>query len=91
LDKKLCDICEDFTVKIGDFSMIIHIPPEAKGLQDVFGEDQYLCPEVSQLVEQTTECYYDTGVDIWALGVLAYEMVTGAVPSAQLEADLLHF
>lgn len=38
------------------------------------GTIDYLCPEIIQ------HRYYDSSVDIWALGVLTYQLATGSAP-----------
>lgn len=38
------------------------------------GTMDYLCPEIIQ------NKFYDWSVDVWALGVLTYELATGSAP-----------
>ena len=42
----------------------------------------YLAPE---MIEKTHQ--HDTGVDIWSVGVLAFELLTGFAPFSPQDAD----
>jgi len=58
--------------KIGDFGWAVHSP---KDYRDTFcGTPLYISPEL------LAGGNYDKKVDIWALGVMMYEFVTGRIP-----------
>jgi len=60
-------------VKIADFGFAKRLPPGERAFT-LCGTPEYMAPE---LFKQTG---HDKGVDWWALGVLAYEMVLGSPP-----------
>jgi len=59
-------------VKIGDFGWAVHTPANRR--QTLCGTLDYLPPE---MIENSP---HDHSVDIWALGVLMYEFLTGRPP-----------
>jgi aurora kinase len=61
------------TIKISDFGWSAHAPNN-KSRKTFCGTLDYLPPEMIQNND------YDKSVDIWALGVLIYEFVTGSPP-----------
>jgi len=65
---------EDGYVKIGDYGLSKAIAASARGGQTItVGTVHYMAPEIGQ-------GNYDRGVDIYALGVVLYEMLTGRTP-----------
>lgn len=59
-------------LKIGDFGWAVHV---ANGLRQTFcGTPLYVSPEVLK------GDFYDSKIDIWAIGVLTYELLVGKVP-----------
>lgn len=65
-------ICSGDQLKISDFGWSVRsITTQRKTM---CGTVDYLCPEI---IENKS---YDNSVDIWALGVLTYELVTGFAP-----------
>ena len=62
------------TIKIADFGWSIHAPDENNRRATLCGTLDYLPPE---MVEEKT---HDHHVDIWSLGILCYEFLTGSPP-----------
>ena len=58
--------------KIGDFGWAIHTKGESRGT--FCGTPLYISPEM--LVGGS----YDAKIDIWALGIMSYEFLTGKIP-----------
>ena len=67
-------------VKIADFGFAKRLPPGERAFT-LCGTPEYMAPE---LFRQTG---HDKGVDWWALGVLAYEMVLGSPPFYSPDGD----
>lgn len=63
----------DNTVKLTDFGWSI-ISPKGVRRKTLCGTIDYLSPEIIRSRE------YDSTVDVWALGVLIYELIVGAPP-----------
>jgi serine/threonine protein kinase len=73
----------DGTVKVADFGLAKTLAEEsfAYGFtqtRDTFGTPYYVAPEVTQKAQSA-----DARTDVYALGVLLYELLTGAVPMGQ--------
>jgi serine/threonine protein kinase len=73
----------DGTVKVADFGLAKTLVEEsfAYGFtqtRDTFGTPYYVAPEVTQRAEAA-----DERADVYALGVLLYELLTGTVPMGQ--------
>lgn len=73
----------DGTVKVADFGLAKTLVEEsfAYGFtqtRDTFGTPYYVAPEVTQRAESA-----DARTDVYALGVLLYELLTGGVPMGQ--------
>jgi len=60
-------------IKMGDFGWAVHNPKNLKG-DTVVGTRNYIAPEMLSGEE------YDHKVDIWSLGIVAYEMLVGELP-----------
>jgi cGMP-dependent protein kinase len=81
-DLKPENLLIDFTgyVKIADFGFAKRLPPGDR-TYTLCGTPEYMAPE---LFKQTG---HDKGVDWWAVGVLAYEMVLGSPPFYSPDGD----
>jgi serine/threonine protein kinase len=60
-------------LKITDFGFAAVYDPQ-KGLNDVLGSPLYMAPEIM------AQDYYDAKVDIWAIGVIGYILLSGKPP-----------
>lgn len=70
-------------IKIADFGFVCQIEPDSLA-ETLCGSPLYMAPEI--LLQKG----YDSGVDVWSLGVLAYEMFSGHPPFAGANSqDLL--
>lgn len=63
-------------LKISDFGWSVHAPNNRRAT--LCGTLDYLPPEM--LKQTTSTNYYDEKVDLWSLGVLAYEFLVGEAP-----------
>lgn len=63
------------TIKMSDFGWSCHAPSNRR--QTMCGTQDYLPPE---MVNGSGQSSYDRSVDIWALGILAFEFCTGKPP-----------
>lgn len=62
-------------IKISDFGWSVHAPNSRR--RTICGTLDYLPPE---MVKQSGDIWYDEKVDLWSLGVLMYEFLTGEAP-----------
>ncbi|KAB8349856.1 hypothetical protein FH972_023869 [Carpinus fangiana] len=62
-------------IKISDFGWSVHAPNNRR--QTMCGTLDYLPPE---MLRGGTENWYDEKIDLWSLGVLMYEFLTGEAP-----------
>lgn len=65
-------ICANNQLKISDFGWSVRALTTQR--KTMCGTMDYLCPEIIQ------NKFYDWSVDVWALGVLTYELATGSAP-----------
>ena len=64
----------NLNLKITDFGFAKCYDPEEGGMKEKLGSPLYMAPEIIK------DKPYDIGVDIWALGILAYIMLSGRPP-----------
>ncbi|NXC52013.1 PAK3 kinase, partial [Aleadryas rufinucha] len=64
----------DGSVKLTDFGLCAQLTPERRMRCTVLGSTYWVAPEILKRKE------YDTQVDIWALGIVAIEMLEGEPP-----------
>lgn len=62
----------EFNVKLCDFGWACYLP-ERQMRHSTCGTVEYMCPEI------LNNAYYDERVDIWALGILLYEFLSGQI------------
>jgi len=67
---------EALTAKIGDFGWCVELNAQNPERKTFCGTTDYMAPEM--LLNEP----HDTSVDLWALGVLLYEMLVGRAPFA---------
>lgn len=72
LENVLLDSSED--VKVIDFGWSVHCPKENELRNTFCGTVPYLSPEA------VAKKSYDKAVDVWALGILGYELYFGSLP-----------
>ena len=74
-------ISNDGSVKLCDFGVAAQLTQARVRRQTMAGTPYWMAPEV--IIEGA---YYDTKVDIWSLGITAYEIATGNPPYCEVEA-----
>jgi serine/threonine protein kinase len=85
----LIDISQSkITLKLIDFGFAA-ICPEGTRLTDLVGSPQYMAPELVEIIE-TGKGSYDNKVDIWAAGIVLYNMLTGRQPFVGGAQGMLH-
>ena len=87
-------------MKIGDFGLSCYCDPTKKGLNAFCGTDVFMAPEMLRLSANPSSLdnafkkrtqNYNSRVDIWALGVVTYEMFFGYVPFDASDQGQRHF
>jgi len=66
----------DWWVKLADFGMSKRVDQDT-ALRSFVGTIQYLAPELHRFDEKQKGPSYTSAVDVWALGLIAYRMMTG--------------
>ena len=64
----------NLNIKITDFGFAKFYDPKEGGLTETLGSPLYMAPEIIKKLS------YDCSVDIWALGILCYIMLSGRPP-----------
>lgn len=76
---------DNIVIKITDFGFAkCYDPQEGEGMDDVLGSPLYMAPEIVKKLK------YDTKVDIWSLGILAYIILSGKPPFHGKSKDELY-
>jgi aurora kinase len=65
-------------IKLSDFGSSVHSPKTRRNT--LCGTLDYLSPEMIESGTGTQNVHYSNKVDLWALGVLTYELLTGQAP-----------
>jgi len=76
------------TVKIADFGFATKVTKDSDLLQLV-GTPPYFAPELSRLRDQAVNDGYGRPVDIWAMGVILYILLSGIHPFQIADEDLM--
>lgn len=64
--------------KLADFGISAELTPHTLKRKTIIGTPYWMAPEIFQFSE------YDTKVDVWSLGITAYEMAVGEPPLSKL-------
>lgn len=77
-------LTQDYTIKISDFGLAKTC--ESNTLLDtICGSPMYMAPEIMKYKK------YDTKADLWSLGVIFYQMLTGKTPyTARSHSELMN-
>ena len=71
------DQSDDSELKLIDFGFAFAVKPECEIMTEQLGTPSYMVPE---LWSPQLGAPYDSSVDVWALGVVAYMMLSGVRP-----------
>jgi calcium-dependent protein kinase len=75
----------NMNIKITDFGFAkCYDPFNFEGLDDVLGSPLYMAPEVVKKLK------YDTKIDIWSLGIVAYILLSGRPPFSGKSKDEIY-
>lgn len=75
------DLDESFTIKIGNFYYSKNIE-QSNESSSIIGEPSYISPEMAEksLGQDSSNELADNKIDIWSLGIITYELLTGKTP-----------
>lgn len=98
LSKSLDNIREESCAKIVDFGFATFLDPNSDGLDLFCGSDDHMAPEIiigSNNPEnighlRVPGTKYKSGVDIWAVGCITYELFTGTTPFYDDNFEAMH-
>ncbi len=68
-----------FTVKIVDLGFAKDFAKDNEG-STVLGSPMYMSPDIILKHTESSNKKYNTSVDLWSLGVITYELLTGSTP-----------
>ena len=72
-----------FTVKVADLGYAKDLVKDSEG-STILGSPMYMSPDIVEKYTDDDKEHkkYNTSVDLWSLGVITYEMLTGSAPFA---------
>jgi serine/threonine-protein kinase ULK/ATG1 len=77
-------LTKDYTIKISDFGLAKTCESDTL-LDTICGSPMYMAPEIMKYKK------YDTKADLWSLGVIFYQMLTGKTPyTARSHSELMN-
>lgn len=77
-------LTKDYTIKISDFGLAKTCESDTL-LDTICGSPMYMAPEIMKYKK------YDTKADLWSLGVIFYQMLTGKTPyTARSHSELIN-
>jgi serine/threonine protein kinase len=68
-----------FTIKIEDLGFAKDLLKDSEG-STVLGTPMYMSPDIVMNYIDSDKKKYNTSVDLWSLGVITYELLTGSTP-----------
>jgi len=71
---------EDAELKLIDFGLAMTVAPGEESMRNVLGTPSYMAPELWAGIESGGAAEYDSSVDMWALGVVTYMLLSGTAP-----------
>lgn len=72
-------LVKDHVFKIADFGLSRY-SGSTESVKSLTGTPLYMAPQIITGITENKPCFYTEKCDIWSLGVLAYELVTGKFP-----------
>ena len=72
-------LSKSFSIKIADLGYAKDISVDNMG-STVLGSPLYMSPDMLKIYSEETDKKYNTSVDLWSLGVITYELLTGNSP-----------